>query len=211
MIRTFIKGGLGNQMFQYAYDKVLSAHYNQPLLLDLSFFEKATADRQYVLSDLIADDATINIKPSKWTLSFWKRMRSINLMLLRVGLSPLSCVYLDGYWQSEKYFLGQDQLVRSLFKFPEPPADLRNAVVNSASVAVHVRRGDYVNNARRHICHLDYFYAAMRLAKQELGAVTFFIFSDDIEWCQEIQREFPGAVLVRGCTSDAQELNLMSM
>lgn len=211
MIRTVIKGGLGNQMFQYAYGKVLSEHYGLPLLLDLSFFEKATADRQYVLGDLIADEATINIKPARWKLSFWKRMLPLNLLLLRCRLPPLCCVYLDGYWQSEKFFLGNDSLVRSLFKFPDPPPELQDAVINSTSVAVHVRRGDYVSNARRHICHLDYFLHAMQRGQEDLGPVRFFIFSDDIEWCEEIRKEFPDAVLVRGCTSDAQELCLMSL
>ncbi len=212
MIRVVIKGGLGNQMFQYVYGKVLARKYSHPLQLDISFYDKESAYRHYTLNKLGIEENLISEKPKKIKISLWKRLLPLNLFLLRLGLKPLTTVYLDGYWQSENYFDRQDSFVRSLFKFPDPPASLKEQVLGTDSVAVHVRRGDYVNIPRRHICHLDYFLRGMKKIQRAVPAAKFFIFSDDIAWCQDtILTEFPDAVLVKGCNSDFEELHLMSL
>lgn len=211
MIRVVIKGGLGNQMFQYAYGKVLSERYQQPLLLDLSFYDKESVYRSYALDKLGIHETLVNEKPKKIKISLWKKLLPLNLLLLRSGLPPLGTLYLDGYWQSESYFGNQPGLVRSLFTFPEPPADLKKQVLSTDSVAVHVRRGDYVNIPRRHICHLDYFARGMNEVRRQLPSAKFFIFSDDLPWCKEtLLKEFPDAVLVSGCQSDLEEMHLMA-
>lgn len=211
MIRVVIKGGLGNQMFQYAYGKVLAEKYHQPLLLDLSFYDKEAVYRNYALDKLGINETLVSKKPHKISISLWKKLLPLNFFLMRHGLPTLTPVYLDGYWQSENYFDGRFDFVRSLFKFPEPPDQLKQLAISSTSVAVHVRRGDYVNIPRRHICHLDYFRRAMQKVQGQIPDARFFIFSDDLAWCRDnLLKEFPDAVLVSGCDSDLQEMHLMA-
>jgi len=211
MIRVVIKGGLGNQMFQYAYAKVIAEQYRLPLLLDLSFYSKEAVSRTYSLDKLSINEKSTTERPSKHIRSLWKRTLPINRLLMKMGLRPLNTVYLDGYWQTEKNFGGRNEFVRSLFKFPPPPIEWVQRVQNSNSVAVHVRRGDYLKIPRRQICNLDYFTQAMHLAESRLDEPTFFIFSDDIEWCEIIASKFKNVVLVRGCKSDLEDLHLMSL
>lgn len=40
MIITKIQGGLGNQMFQYAYGRYLSEKFEMQLLIDKKFYEQ---------------------------------------------------------------------------------------------------------------------------------------------------------------------------
>lgn len=55
-------------------------------------------------------------------------------------------------------------------------------------MSLHVRRGDYVSDARTHatlgVCSLDYYRAAVRYIADHVEAPEFFVFSDDIAWAQ---------------------------
>lgn len=78
---------------------------------------------------------------------------------------------LEGYFQSWKYFDHCKDLVLDTFRFGKSPTD---------KIAIHVRRGDYINLQHVHpVLKLDYYYQAMDYFKGE----KFTIFSDDINWC----------------------------
>ena len=47
MIVSKLKGGLANQMFQWAYAKRLSLKYNKDLYIDTSFYQNQIAPRLY--------------------------------------------------------------------------------------------------------------------------------------------------------------------
>ena len=109
-------------------------------------------------------------------------------------LSVKRSKYLDGYWQSEKYFDAIKDQIRADFTLKQPLsaedqmlADEMNA--NPRSVSVHIRRGDYVSDyriiSRHYICTPDYYAETMQWMKEKLGkGVVFYIFSDDPDWCR---------------------------
>jgi hypothetical protein len=63
--------------------------------------------------------------------------------------------------------------------------DILEGVVSTNSVFVHVRRGDYLDNAN-HLClPKSYYVQGIMLFSRILHNPTFYIFSDDLNWCKE--------------------------
>jgi len=92
---------------------------------------------------------------------------------------------LDGYWQSHKYFNHNRDLILDLFKTPDKYTQKIKNKYNfeGITVAVHIRRGDYVNIPHAHpLCSLDYYKTAIK--EFENMDCTFMVFSDDLEWCK---------------------------
>ena len=100
-------------------------------------------------------------------------------------------VLLDGYFQSEKYFLHCEDLIRALFQPRRDIADnietQHRLLFEEEYTSLHVRRGDYVTLSETHplnphpVQSLDYFVEALDF----LNAKNVLVFSDDIEWCKE--------------------------
>lgn len=98
--------------------------------------------------------------------------------------------YFDGYWQSEKYFVDASMQIRNDFSFVSPldviNSEITNKILHFNSVSLHIRRGDYVQNAKVAEVHgmatLDYYTAAIEHIAQHVASPYFFIFSDDINW-----------------------------
>ena len=97
-----------------------------------------------------------------------------------------------GFWQSEKYFLPiSDQLRQELTlreSVPREVQSLASRMLGTNSVAVHVRRGDYMtpdNLAFRGIMPPEYYERGLSYIASRTGAMKIFIFSDDVEWCRQ--------------------------
>jgi hypothetical protein len=96
---------------------------------------------------------------------------------------------ISGFFQSEKYFVNYKKEVLNLFKFPlsnnKVISNYLNIVKKTNSIAIHIRRGDYItnSNARRFhgILPYSYYKNALRQIKSKVSKPTIFIFSDDIE------------------------------
>jgi len=110
--------------------------------------------------------------------------------------------YLVGYWQSDKYFWGYEEVIRSDFSFSRELSESNLAVLSSIescnSVSLHVRRGDYISNpkasAYHGICGLDYYARAIEYVCSRESDPIFYVFSDDLIWCRE-NLEFEGQVI----------------
>lgn len=98
-------------------------------------------------------------------------------------------MYLEGYWASEKYFAPIKDVIKQEFTVREPLAvkatDLLAEITERKSVCVNIRRGDFVANPTHNVCGLDYYTAAEKLILEKEDNLHFYVFSDDVEWCQE--------------------------
>ncbi len=210
MIITNIFGGLGNQMFQYALGRHLAEKNNTELKLDLSAF-KDYKFRKYELGSFniiekFAHPEEINQlsiiptgrvdkflrkvlkKPIKRPKSYIKENISGGFNSKVLDLQDN--IYLEGYWQSEKYFIGIEHLIRKEFSFKLPATgknkEILESILNTNSVSLHVRRGDYITNptvnAVHGVCSLDYYMECIDYIENKINDPQFYIFSDDMAW-----------------------------
>jgi len=215
MIITKLRGGLGNQLFQYAIGRQLAENQHTELKLDLSFFAdqagvtpRAYKLRVFKITAAIAtpDDenrvlGTPSWRPIKrrlWKMGLdlfhWNYRRENTFGFHPDILKFDRSVVLEGYWQSARYFDSIRSLLLQEITLKEEYVssankELTTQIRSTISVAVHVRRGDYVAsqiiNQQFGLCSLSYYNDAMRLMKEKLELPVFYIFSDDIDWCKQ--------------------------
>lgn len=128
-------------------------------------------------------------------------------------------VYLVGYFQSERYFKPIEKMIRKEFSskmdLSKENQSLAEQIKNSPSVAIHVRRGDYVAMPRVHrhhgTCDLSYYQRGVEILSQRVKNPHFYLFSDDIEWVEKhLILPYP-CTYVKGSQEPAQDLSLMSL
>lgn len=93
---------------------------------------------------------------------------------------------IDGYWQSEKYFLSISDVIREDFTFSavsDRNTSLAEEMKEVTSVSIHVRRGDYLGGFP--VMDEAYYNPAMSYFLEKYKNVHFYVFSNDIEWCRE--------------------------
>lgn len=208
MIIVRLKGGMGNQLFQYALGRVLALKNNTELGLDTSFYDNpGTPVRTYDL-DLFGIDAKVltRLEIPFLRRSYGKGVVGRIIAKLRTRLLPSvgtergivfnkevfeagSDLYLDGYWQNPAYFAGYEDVIRKDLQVIAPLSDmtiaLQKEVEGQSSVCMHVRRGDYVGNAVHDVVTPDYYKKALALLKEKTTIDHLYIFSDDIKWCKQ--------------------------
>ncbi len=239
MIITKLKGGLGNQMFQYAYGRYLSLKYNDNLLLDLTEFDTRPNDADYSYREFSLNAYKLNCQAASEQEISRFRLFPRNKRELLMGILYRKIfnyhiiierkaqllsgneknIYLNGYWQSEDYFREIRDVLLSDFALKEP---LQNTAsvwyskikAKKQSVALHIRRGDYVTNKNAFdllgACSLEYYYSAVRLMQKGNADANFFVFSDDVLWVNEnFKIDAPFEVVTTN--EPATEIYLMSI
>jgi hypothetical protein len=197
-----IKGGLGNQLFQYAFARYFSIQKKAEVKIDNGVnTHKEDTYRQYELGNFnttLALATKEEVIEAKYPHDFISKLtRAIEVKILKIhhiGYSPnildTEENYLDGYWQSHKYLNPiRDVLLKEITlkkPLPEKYKNILDQIKNTPSVSIHIRRGDYVNNKKtksmHDICTLEYYSKAIDLIQASVNNPTFFIFSDDIDW-----------------------------
>jgi hypothetical protein len=151
MIITELKGRLGNQMFQYATGYAVAKRSNVPLRIDsLRFIEYNHRAPQLYCLPISAQEASPDerscvasegVELSENGLAFDPRL-----------MERWHHAYLRGWWQSENYFSEFRQDILSSQFIPmdwiknPADADIAKQMHDNISIAVHIRRGDYVTN-----------------------------------------------------------------
>lgn len=200
-------GGLGNQMFQWAFARALEKKTGIKTIFDMSFFEKRYA-RPYEL-----DVFKLN---AQFVEDFWLKLKLKIIWKLRkklngkkfLGLTLYSeqhfafdenafkvkpNTYIEGFFQSEKYFQDIENELRADFQFKNPPDEENQKLIEKIgatnSISLHIRRGDYVKKKRYQnlyaCCSFDYYKRGVEYIQSKYPNPTLFIFSDDIEWVRE--------------------------
>lgn len=212
MIIVNLKGGLGNQMFQYAAGRRLAEACGTELKLDRTFLSKGQYKANVTLRNY--ELSIFNVEENFATHAEVRRFKNLKNVLMNkffpgfIGnkyvkekffhfdpriMSLGNNRYLDGHWMSEKYFADIQPVIKQDFSFRNKvindAKNLHAKIVRTNSVCLQVRRGDYIKNpeiARVHLTtSLDYFSRAIATIKDQISSPVFFVFSDDIEWCYE--------------------------
>lgn len=209
MVVSRLIGGLGNQMFQYAAGRSLAVANNLDLKLDVSGFENYALHNGYELSlfNIQADIATykevsnfVNVN-SRLARFLFKKLRFKNkthFIEKNFTYDPLffntkKPVYIDGYWQSYKYFDSIKQQLKAELTPKKPLTGLNLQLAESINklnaVSIHIRRGDYINNPHTNKVHgflgIEYYRNAIEIVFDKVADPYFFVFSDDIIWAKE--------------------------
>jgi len=198
MVIVKIIGGLGNQMFQYAYAKTLEIQ-GYDVQIDSSAF------KNYKLHNYGLDSYNIDINIfinnnlfikifNKLRLNRNKIIKEKSLLFDENLLKIKDGSYIEGYFQCEKYFLNiRDELIESFIinsKLSIYTKQIEKEILkDKSSCSLHIRRGDYVSDEKSNnihgVCSLDYYNKAIELMRNKFISISFYIFSDDIAWVKE--------------------------
>lgn len=214
-------GGLGNQLFQYAAGRRLSVLHGTILKMDTS--QLCLIGRSYNLSPFsIQGNFATPQEVAALTgnsISYFKEP-SFDLSYKENILKTRRDVYLEGYWQSERYFADISQLILREFR-QKDPLDLNTQksaekIQQSESVSLHFRRGDYVENPKvRSLLGnlgMKYYEKCIQLVGERIEHPQFFVFSDDIDWVAEnLHIGYPMTFVTHNGSKNYDDLRLMSM
>lgn len=211
MIIVRLKGGFANQLFQYATARGLAEEKRTSVFFDLSYLNEQTNDaytkRNFEL-DQIKVKASLasadDLKRFELNSLFKKVLNKLRfgkyLTIYESGNAPSQLfqqskdnLLLDGYWQNELYFNKvRNELLQEIqptYSFTAEGVELKRSILASNSVSVHVRRGDYVtlkNASDFHgLCSVEYYRQAIEELEKKYNGLSFFVFSDDIDWCKK--------------------------
>lgn len=188
--RVILKGGFGNQLFQYSFGLFYSRKYNVKVYYDDSYYldnRKGVTPRKVELSKFIVNFKSSHL--SKFAYKFIRKFqghfveKSFQYNDLYFDLNSRSNVF-DGFWQSYRYVDEiRDELIKNLgIKAFDS--------IREKTVSIHIRRGDYVTNKSAADFHgslsEEYYLNAINTLKMLLGSkLRFVVFSDEIEWVRE--------------------------
>lgn len=225
-------GGLGNQMFQYAAGLSVAERLGTELRMDLSWFDslaEVDTPRFYELDNFnlkqeFADKNDFVLKND----GFKNRIINIGKKQLDLYIEPQfnysdkflkikNNTYIEGYFQTEKYFNSiRDDVFDSFAlknKASAKSAKIIDQIKNSDSVSLHVRRGDYVSNKNANKFHgligEPYYKKAIALINKNIKNPKYFIFSDEIEWVKNSFDLPKNSVYITHNKSGAEDMRIM--
>lgn len=195
-------GGLGNQMFQYAAGRALCIKKKIPyLLLNTESYRNESLGRKFSLIHFHISGSVVENNTVK---KIFRKRTKLNRLVSATGihknieetdfiLQPIEkktglLTSIEGFWQSPQYFIAiRPLLLQEFAPLQAPPSPLWLHEENT--VAVHVRRTDYLNEHRYGFIGEQYYRDAMALVKNKMVAPIFIFFSDDMMWCKETFRD----------------------
>ncbi len=209
MIRLILKGGLGNQMFQYAFAKRVAIEKKDELVLDTTFLNtrlpvKDFTPRDYELDLFSVPEKTIstfsnNFFKEKVGYIYLKFKNLYNTSYFKEGGNPYQYdttleekilatknPIIEGYFNNYRYFDKELSAISKIFdtdKLYDPKfKKIEKQITSSNAVSINIRRGDYLNNKHKDIfVHLEknYYEKAIDMIRQKVQNPIFFVFSYD--------------------------------
>lgn len=223
MIVVRLRGGLGNQMFQYALGRCMAARRGDELVLECG---KLRARPNATPRDYSLDIFRLNATFAAMSTIQAQAKVLTHIVQCRRGFHQevFECrapdIVLEGYWSSEQYFLEIESLICSDFTF-RSSIERYNPIMPShdspnSRICIHVRRGDYLTSAGAGLgfLGLKYYEDAIALIVGQIKDPHFYIFSDDIPWCiDNLRIEHPHTYMRHNCgqkLSTAIDFQLMT-
>ena len=205
------KGGLGNQLFQYFFSQRLKNVSKDKVI---KFSETEIIPNQQKIYNIFNLDIDWASKKELSNINLILRFNFLRKNLPRVLIktslkSPLQKIliendhkyynfsllkdylYFDGYWQNEKYFFdSREEICQGLnFRNPIEIYKYLNINKNSINIALHIRRGDYLNFKNKNIFYtppVEYFKYYINFFNEKFRKPNFIFFSDDIDWVKNV-------------------------
>ena len=234
MIVIKLHGGLGNQLFQYAFGRAMAHRLDTELRFDVSFFAHHS-QRSYGLSMFQAEarEATLSdveqvcgnfgrwyFSPNLYAQRFRRHLGKYHILPHYVSetgfdatFRPQNQSFYEGYWQNPHYFEAIETLLRHDLRFQTALNDhsqpLLNHIENTNSVCLHVRRGDYLHLERYVVLPVFYYQNALKYLQKSEVNLTIFVFSDDVAWCKKNLNLQVATVFVENVVNLRDEFELM--
>lgn len=223
------QGGLGNQMFQYALYKELQ-WLGKDVKADLYLYRTNNDIRKFEIEDIFG----IKLQQAKdWEIlkpirECTRIERFIKKNVLRIKYLEESCFeipedvfkvnrgFLDGYWQSVRYFPDVVNELKDDFSFCDHTIEkyeIAKRITNSNAVSVHIRMGDYLQYPEQfgNVCTEEYYKSAIDYARCVLQTPSFFVFSDEVDKAQKMLGKQDDITYVKHVGKDYQDMQLMSL
>lgn len=226
-------------MFEYAAGFSLAREKNTEFKIDLGHFAnqekfKAETPREFQLNFFnipyqLATAEEITEVKRRYSRGFLPILKLDSyLTMLNIVRYPLltsisSSVYMDAYFQNEKYFIKYEKDIREMFTLKKEYITKAFRSVNDeidsnydSSLSVHIRRGDYVTNSKANKWHgllsKDYYYNALDYIKENTGVkeLHIFVFSDDSLWVKKNLSIGGDVTYISDDFNPAQSIVLMS-
>ena len=204
MLIVKIIGGIGNQMFQYAFYRKL-IELGKKVKCDIKGFNNYKLHSGFELQRVFdleidfAESSEIEKLTNIYNYNILSRLKrkifgypSSHLFesnILVENLNNIENAYLDGYWQSTKFF-GDFNELKSNFNFKKKlnfdNQKILKKISSTNSVSMHVRRGDYLGNSVYNLCNESYFLNAIKIIQaREKKEIEVFVFSYDMNWVKK--------------------------
>ncbi|MCM1153957.1 MAG: alpha-1,2-fucosyltransferase [Roseburia sp.] len=216
MIVIQMAGGLGNQMFQYALYKQLTAmgktvkmddeagfredEQRAPALAAFGItYERATRREIMQMTD---SSPALTARVRRKLFGRHKKSYFEESKRFLPEIFTWDDIYLEGYWQSEKYFADVGEILKEEFSIGRirqsgengyglsgQAEDYLRRMENTQSVSIHVRRGDYLLPQNQelfgNICTEHYYEQAMQRIIEQYPDAVFYLFTNDREWARD--------------------------
>lgn len=216
MIIARIIGGLGNQCFQYAMGRHLSEIHRTEFKIDVSGFEQYkphaySLDHFNITAGYASGEDVAKLKPIK--------EKHFHFDQEVLGLPD--GIYVQGYWQSEKYFAPIAKIIRDELSVTSPllghDKEMAAQITAYDAVSIHIRRADYLPNTYAEQlfepCGLDYYQRSVERITRVVEKPHFFVFTDDKVWArQNFQLPYPITFVDHnGPDKNYEDMRLMSL
>lgn len=198
-----LSGGLGNQMFQYAYGRLMWNVTGEHIEYNVCEIQHGSDENIDILNFVNKAELFVSNRMYAITKPLLNRSGLLR-RLMKVYKEEESFVvneraffndaeYYIGYWQNIKYLEPiKDLLARELVynrELSEKENEWVERIRNENSVAVHVRRGDYLQKQDRYVVlSSEYYTDALEVIKVDMKRrgikPLIYVFSDDITWCK---------------------------
>lgn len=225
-----LSGGIGNQMFQYAFARALQTAKKCEIEFDTDFYGKSR-DRKLELTSFNIGDYRFGSHPKynrirrlvqripfiTWMFGCYKEYREFEV---DPRVKNYDYRFYTGYWQNTGYFSAISDALRSELKFMGKLTSQEEAwlqrIKTDDIIAIHVRRGDYRSEKimSKYVTQDEEYYRkaidkAISIINNSEASLLFF--SDDISWCRDRFSDYGSAVFVDGKITGSPLVEMLFM
>ncbi len=198
-----VRGGLGNQLFQAAFGIAIESRFGAQVRYLSDYVPMDPYGRRYLLDAFPAlAGKTAPIAAADGVPAYGDQ--GVDEASLDELLRQQPRVVLHGYWQNERYFFGQEEVIAAVLR-REPTPDLAargEALHASGAIGMHVRRSEYGHHG---LALADYYRTAVAQIRRESGPAPVVCFSDEPNFCEFAFRDIADFTVTRSGSDGAMD------